>query len=167
MCTCINLKTKDYYFGRNLDLEYSNLKAFEWLSDDMTEKVNTLTQKLKKQWIFEKIWRKVGDTINRVTGKSIKWLVEKFLPSNMWNKINNSIDIQNELSKNLSKLVDLNAAIDDLNWAITSSTSEKVINAALNNFAEAVSNIRTSITTPAVMILSDETHNKIMENLEK
>ena len=23
MCTCINLKTKDYYFGRNLDLEYS------------------------------------------------------------------------------------------------------------------------------------------------
>lgn len=22
MCTCINLKTKDYYFGRNLDLEY-------------------------------------------------------------------------------------------------------------------------------------------------
>lgn len=22
MCTCINLKTKDNYFGRNLDLEY-------------------------------------------------------------------------------------------------------------------------------------------------
>lgn len=22
MCTCIELKTKDYYFGRNLDLEY-------------------------------------------------------------------------------------------------------------------------------------------------
>ena len=22
MCTCIDLKTKDYYFGRNLDLEY-------------------------------------------------------------------------------------------------------------------------------------------------
>ena len=22
MCTCINLKTKDYYFGHNLDLEY-------------------------------------------------------------------------------------------------------------------------------------------------
>ena len=22
MCTCINLKTKDHYFGRNLDLEY-------------------------------------------------------------------------------------------------------------------------------------------------
>ena len=22
MCTCINLKTKDQYFGRNLDLEY-------------------------------------------------------------------------------------------------------------------------------------------------
>lgn len=22
MCTCINLKTKDFYFGRNLDLEH-------------------------------------------------------------------------------------------------------------------------------------------------
>lgn len=22
MCTCINLKTKDFYFGRTLDLEY-------------------------------------------------------------------------------------------------------------------------------------------------
>lgn len=152
---------------KNLDIEYSNLRGFEDLTDDMAEKVNTLTQKLKNTTFLEKVGRKVWDAINRVTWKSIKWLVEKFLPSNMWNKINNSIDIQNELSKNLSKLVDLNAAIDDLNWAITSSTSEKVINAALNNFAEAVSNIRTSITTPAVMILSDETHNKIMENLEK
>ena len=141
---------------KNLDIEYSNLRGFEDLTDDMAEKVNTLTQKLKKQWIFEKIWRKVGDTINRVTGKSIKWLVEKFLPSNMWNKINNSIDIQNELSKNLSKLVDLNAAIDKLNWTLTSNASQKAINTALNTFAKVVSEIKTSITTPAVTIVADE-----------
>lgn len=141
---------------KNLDIEYSNLRGFEDLTDDMAEKVNTLTQKLKEQWIFEKIWRKVGDTINRVTWKSIKWLVEKFLPSNMGNKINNSIDIQNELWKNLSKLVDLNTAIDKLNSTLNSNASQKAINAAVNSFAKVVSEIKTSITTPAVTIVADE-----------
>lgn len=141
---------------KNLDIEYSNLRGFEDLTDDMAEKVNTLTQKLKNTTFLEKVGRKAGDLINRVTGKSIKWLVEKFLPSNMWNKINNSIDIQNELWKNLSKLVDLNTAIDKLNSTLNSNASQKAINAALNSFAKVVSEIQTSITTPAVTIVADE-----------
>ena len=130
---------------KNLDLEYSNLKTFEWLTDDMAEKVNTLTQKIKELWPIEKLWRKVGDAINRVTGKGIKWLVEKFLPSNMWNKINNSIDMEIELSKNLGKLVDLNKAIDALNTTMNSSASKSVINTALRNFADAIANIQIDI----------------------
>jgi len=130
---------------KNLDIEYSNLKAFEWLTDDMAEKVNTLTQKIKELWPIEKLWRKVWDAINRVTGKGIKWVVEKFLPSNMWNKINNSIDMEIELSKNLSKLVDLNKAIDALNTTMNSSASKSVINTALRNFADAIANIQIDI----------------------
>ena len=130
---------------KNLDLEYSNLKTFEWLTDDMAEKVNTLTQKIKELWPIEKLWRKVWEAINRVTGKGIKWLVEKFLPSNMWNKINNSIDMEIELSKNLGKLVDLNKAIDALNTTMNSSASKSVINTALRNFADAIANIQIDI----------------------
>lgn len=135
---------------RNLDLEYSNLKAFEWLTDDMAEKVNTLTQKIKATWPIEKLGRKVWDVINRVTGKGIKWLVEKFLPSNMWNKINNSIDMEIELSKNLGKLVKLNDAIDVLNTSLNSQASKSAINTALRNFANVVSDIKASITPTAV-----------------
>ena len=140
---------------KNLDLEYSNLKAFEWLSDDMTEKVNTLTQKLKDVWPIEQFWRKVWDTVNFVTGKWIKWLVEKFLPSNMGNKINNSIDMELELSKNLSKLLKLEDAIDALNQTLSSSASQSVIRSAFNNFANTVTELQ-SIITPAVTIWANE-----------
>lgn len=148
---------------RNLDLEYSNLKAFEWLTDDMAEKVNTLTQKIKDMWPFEKLWRKVGDAINFVTGKSVKGLVEKFLPSNMWNKINNSIDMELELSKNLGKLINLNQAIDKLNGTLNSEASRSVIDSALNSFANVVSEIQTSITTPAVTITANEIYNNTLD----
>ena len=135
---------------KNLDLEYSNLKTFEWLADDMTEKVNTLTQKLKEVWPIEQLGRKIWDAINFITGKGIKWLVEKFLPSNMWNKINNSIDMETELAKNLGKLVDINNAIDVLNWTINSSASKTATNKALNVFAKTINDIQKSITPTAL-----------------
>ena len=127
---------------KDLDLEYSNLKSLEWLTDDMAEKVNTLTQKLKATWPLERFGRKVWDAINRVTGKSVKWLVEKFLPSNMWNKINNSIDIETELAENLGKLVKLNDAIDGLNTTINNSATKSVVASALRKFANIVSEIK-------------------------
>ena len=140
---------------KSLDLEYSNLKTFEDLSDDMAEKVNTLTQKLKEVWPIEQLWRKTWDVINRATGKWIKWLVEKFLPSNMWNKINNSIDMELELSKNLSKVLDLNQAIDALNETLSSNASQSVIRSALNKFATAVTSLQSSIT-PGVIVAGNE-----------
>ena len=143
---------------KNLDLEYSNLKAFEWLTDDMAEKVNTLTQKLKETWPIEKLGRKVWDVINFVTGKGIKWVVEKFLPSNMWNKINNSIDMEIELSKNLSKLVDLNKAIDTLNATLNSSASKSAINTALRNFANTVNGI-----VPVTVATSNVVYNNTLD----
>ena len=135
---------------KNLDLEYSNLKAFEWLADDMAEKVNTLTQKIKETWPIEKLWRKLWDAINFITGKGIKWLVEKFLPSNMWNKINNSIDMETELAKNLGKLVKLNDAIGELNGTINSSASRAAMSRAINAFTKTVADIQKSITPTAL-----------------
>lgn len=135
---------------RNLDLEYSNLKTFEWLTDDMAEKVNTLTQKIKNTWPIEKLWRKVGDAINFVTGKGIKWLVEKFLPSNMGNKINNSIDMELELSKNLGELVKLNQSIDVLNNSLNNQASKSAITTALKKFANTVWEIRANINPAAI-----------------
>lgn len=155
---------------RNLDIEYSNLKAFEWLTDDMAEKVNTLTQKIKNTWPFEKLWRKIGDAVNYVTGKSVKWLVEKFLPSNMWNKINNSIDMEIELTKNLKELVRLNGAIDTLNNTLNSSASKSAITTALRKFANVVEDVQKVITptvattaTKGVEAAANETYNELLD----
>jgi len=117
-----------------------------------------LTQKIKELWPIEKLWRKVWDVINRVTGKGIKWLVEKFLPSNMWNKINNSIDMEIELSKNLGKLVDLNKAIDALNATLNSSASKSAINTALRNFANTVNGI-----VPVTVATSNVVYNNTLD----
>lgn len=155
---------------KNLDIEYSNLKSFEWLADDMAEKVNTLTQKIKATWPIEKLGRKVWDIINRVTGKGIKWLVEKFLPSNMWNKINNSIDMELELAKNLKELIKLNDAIDVLNTSLNNPASKSVITSALNKFTNTVSNIQKNITPTAISTatrwaeaITNETYNELLD----
>lgn len=53
MCTCINLKTKDFYFGRNLDLEYSfNQKV---VITPRNYEIN-----LKKEGIFKTKYAMIG-----------------------------------------------------------------------------------------------------------
>ena len=97
---------------RNLDKMYHDLTDTEYYVKKMSEKVNTLTQKIKNRNLIEKFWAGLGDVINMVTWGWIKSFVTKFLPSNVWNKINNSLDMQRELPKLLEKLDNINKKID-------------------------------------------------------
>ncbi len=97
---------------KNLDIAYHELMDTNYYVNKMSEKVNALTQKIKKRNIIEKLWAKAGDIVNMLSWWWIKAFVTKFIPSNVWNKINNSLDMEAELPKLLSKLDDLNRKID-------------------------------------------------------
>jgi hypothetical protein len=63
-----------------------------------------------------------------------------------------------ELSKNLSKLVDLNKAIDTLNATLNSSASKSAINTALRNFANTVNDI-----VPVTVATSNVVYNNTLD----
>lgn len=89
---------------KNLDLQYSNLADTQKLVWNMVEAITKLEQKLRKRWPVEKLWYIAWTAADKITGWGLKWVISSLTPSNMWNKINNVIDINNELSKNLKKI---------------------------------------------------------------
>jgi hypothetical protein len=76
----------------------------------MEEAVNTLEQKVKPRWILESVWRFLWRSIDTISWGSLRWFLTWFLPSNIWNKTQNSLDLQDELRKNLD-------IIEDILWA--------------------------------------------------
>lgn len=100
---------------KDLDRLYHNLADTDYYVNKMTEKVNHLTQTIKERNLFEKIWAKAGDILNTVSWWSIKSFVTKFIPSNVGNKVNNSIDMEKELSKMLKRLDTYQKRIDMAN----------------------------------------------------
>lgn len=95
------LSTKEL---KDLDLQYSNIAETKKLISKINEWVNKLEQKFKDRWIGYKIvsWTlKVADTISLWWVRALK---NYFITSNIWSKINNLMDIQNDLSKNLKTI---------------------------------------------------------------
>lgn len=89
---------------KNLDKQYSELSNTRAWIEKMAEKVNTLTQKTKKKGFLEKAWGLVANVIDKASGWSLKGFIGKLLPSNVGNKINNSLDMEAELPKLLKEM---------------------------------------------------------------
>lgn len=84
-----------------LDQSYSQLETTQMLVDNMAKKVNALQQKVMDKWFIEKVWEKWWEAINFITQWWLKALMSKFLPSNIWLKTMNSLEIEKHLAKNL------------------------------------------------------------------
>lgn len=89
---------------KNLDQQYSQISNTRAWVEKMAEKVNTLTQKTKKKGFLEKAWGLVANVIDKASGWSLKGFIGKLLPSNVGNKINNSLDMEAELPKLLKEM---------------------------------------------------------------
>ena len=99
--------------AQTLDEQMSDLIETERLVGKMEEKVNTLFQKVKKRGILEKGARKLADVVNLATFNTIHGFISRMLPSNVGLKTMNSLDIQEELGKNLIKIDNLLKTADD------------------------------------------------------
>lgn len=89
---------------KQLDLDYSNAAKTKQLIEKAIEWVNKLEQKIKQWWLWEKTGRLVARAIDISSMWTIRWFLTWFLPSNIWNKVNNWLDIQWELRKNIKLL---------------------------------------------------------------
>jgi len=104
-------------------MNYSNITETKKLLNKVNEWINKLEQKIKDRWLLEKWARTLAKWVDVVSMWTIRWFFTWLLPSNIWNKINNFIDIQWNLSnhlKNINKLLekkDLN--LNDINTLTT------------------------------------------------
>jgi len=96
-----------------LDEQMSKLYTVKRLAVQMAEKVNNLENKIIKRGLIEKIGRKIGRSIDIMTGGSLRGFLTSFLPSNIGNKVLNSVDLEKLLSKNLKLFEKLSNASDD------------------------------------------------------
>ena len=89
------------------DEELSNLIKTRDMVDNVSEKVNTLKQKVKERGLGEKIGRMVFKGIDIVSGGALKGFIQSFIPRSAGLKIMNALDLEKDLSKNLQKFDEL------------------------------------------------------------
>jgi len=87
-----------------LDSELSSLFTAKELTGKMADKVNDLLKKIEDRWLIENIARGIWKWIDIATFGWPRAFLSSFLPSNVWNKILNSLDIQKNLSKHLKTI---------------------------------------------------------------
>lgn len=97
-----------------LDDQMTNLFTLKRTSEKMEGTVQKLYNKVKKRGLLERAARKAGLAIDVATFGTVRGFLTSFLPSNIGNKVLNSIDIEEQLIKNLKQLDKLNLRIDKL-----------------------------------------------------
>lgn len=90
---------------KELDAQMADLFSTRNLTVKMEEKVNTLFQKVKKRGLFKRASQAIGTGVDVATFGTISGFMSRFLPSQVGLKTMNSLDIEEELIKNL-KLID-------------------------------------------------------------
>lgn len=88
---------------KTLDSEISTLYTAQWLADDMVRKVDNLRKKVTDRNIVEQFGRWVADIIDAITFGWVRAFLWRMLPSNVWLKTMNSLDLEKALKKNLEK----------------------------------------------------------------
>lgn len=121
---------------KQLDQAYSKSTKTLKFIDDMSDKVNKLQQKVQERWFIENITRKLWRWVDLITWWGVRWFLTSFLPSNIGNKVLNSLDLQDQLAKNLD---DFARAI----WNIEKWTAKQVDLDLIKKYAN-------SVTTPSI-----------------
>lgn len=112
---------------RLLDAELSNLYDAKLLSTKVVDKVDNLSKKIRERGLLERVWRSIWRWVDIVSGGSLRGFLTSLIPSNVWNKVLNSIDIQNSLQKNLK-------AIEKLTKQIPKLSDDEIIKNTKNIF---------------------------------
>lgn len=131
--------------AKALDKGVADMIKVKKLVDDMAEKVNKLEQRVTKRNVIEKVGRALGTAVDMATFGGLKAFVARIFPSNVGLKVQNSIDLQNQLSSNLELLKSLEK-MDDASFSTTFAGIIKRAAGALNQLPEA----RVSTQSPYV-----------------
>lgn len=110
-----------------LDDELTKLFETQWLTEKVAENVTKLQRKIKDRWLIENVARWLWQAIDIASLWSIRWLFTSILPSNVWNKVLNSLDIEANLAKNLKKLSDLERKAENLSDAKLTEEATKTL----------------------------------------
>ena len=114
---------------QNLDEEVSQTIRLKKLTDNLRATFNALENRVQERNLFQKIARGVAGGINTALGGSPQAFFSKLLvPSGAELKTMNSIDLQNELAKNLRIIRNLEHASDS---TVISALRNLAINAGL------------------------------------
>lgn len=131
-----------------MDKQISDLFTLQKNTEKMVEKVNQLTQKIKKRGPLEKLGRGLAIGTDALTGGVLRGFMQKILiQSNVGLKSLNALDIQSALKKNLRSLDKLLDSSDDElvdgllnmikeNAEQAGSTVESVVETALGSAIE-------------------------------
>lgn len=90
-----------------LDAGMSNLYTLQRTAQKMEDKVQQLSNRVKERGLLEKIARHAGRGIDLLTGHAARGLLTSFIPSNVGNKVMNSLDLEAILRKNLKRVTKL------------------------------------------------------------
>jgi hypothetical protein len=90
---------------KTLDGQITDLIRVKDLTRKMEQKVNALQQRVQKRSLPERFARKTADVVDVLTMHTLSGFISRMLPSNVGLKTLNSLDLENQLSKNL-KLID-------------------------------------------------------------
>jgi hypothetical protein len=90
--------------SKSIDKRYSNIMETKRLAKDMSEKVQNLRNTIKSRWFWYKVVKWLLKVWDILSLWSLRWVRDWFITSNEWNKVNNSLDIQENLKTNLKKM---------------------------------------------------------------
>lgn len=117
-----------------LDREMSKLFESRDLADDMANKVSNLQKKITDRGLLENVARSIWRAVDVASLWTIRGFFTSFLPSNIWNKVMNSIAIQESLAKNLKKIEQLTKWAEKLDDAdLVKKYSDIIKDIAWNN----------------------------------
>ena len=122
--------------AKALDKGVADMIKVKKLVDDMAEKVNKLEQRVTKRNVIEKVGRALGTAVDMATFGGLRAFVGRIFPSNIGLKTQNSLDLQNQLSRNLDLLKNLEK-MDDASFSTALAGIIKEAAGALNRLPEA------------------------------
>lgn len=89
---------------KELDSQMTDLYKTQDLTKSMEDKVQKLYQKIKNRSLMQKLGGVVADVVDLASLGTMRGFVQKLLPSNVGLKTANSLDLQEELARNLKKI---------------------------------------------------------------